>query len=221
MNNKIIEKIKKLLELTTSPNESEAKLAMERAQKLMAQHSISEIDITDPDNINIESKIIRQEYWSRHFSKNAVLNAMPPILSTIPPIFGCYALIVNRNQTRSYELVGFLSNIEITRFALDSLLEQGMLDYQQGYQRYRSISFGHGFWPGFATGIQRKFSQHKEESKGIILYDKVKQYLSSIATGDFNYQADRGIGRELGIESGLKAEIRKGIESTNKGKLLS
>ena len=49
MDNKIIEKIKKLMALSKSSNENEAELAMMRAQELLVKHHLTMNDIKDKD----------------------------------------------------------------------------------------------------------------------------------------------------------------------------
>ena len=46
MDNKLIERIRKLLALAESPNEHEAALASERAQALLAEHKLSLAQVT-------------------------------------------------------------------------------------------------------------------------------------------------------------------------------
>ena len=55
MNNKIIEKIQKLLSLSGSENVNEAELAMSKAQELMTKHNIDmqTVDNHDSEYINI------------------------------------------------------------------------------------------------------------------------------------------------------------------------
>jgi Protein of unknown function (DUF2786) len=224
--NKVIERIKKLLELTTSPNEAEAKLAMEQAQKLMAKHSI---DVADLKEHAAGPEIIRSEYWNEAFNRFGVWDAMTQILITIPPIFGVYCVVshmkhlspTQKDRSKRFDLVGFSANIEITRFALDSLLAQGLADARSEYKKYRTVGFGQSFWSGFASAIAQKFGPAKETSKGIIVYDKVRNYINSIASGSYESKSFSGEAYSSGHSAGMKAELRKGLESKNTGKLLN
>ena len=48
----MIEKIKKLLALSKSPNENEARVALLKAQEIMAKHHISERDLDETEEEN-------------------------------------------------------------------------------------------------------------------------------------------------------------------------
>jgi hypothetical protein len=117
----IIERIKKLLELTTSPNEAEAKQAMEFAKRLMAKYSVQFTDLSQEE---IQQAITREYYWNdTAFSKQGVFEQMPEIMNIIAPIFGVQVLIYTKtkksgfhiSKDREFELIGFPANIRSAR----------------------------------------------------------------------------------------------------------
>jgi len=227
----IVDKIKKLLELTTSPNEHEAKLAMDQAKRLMAKYSVQFTDLSEDE---IKDSITREYYWNDNaFSKQGVFEQIPEIINTIAPIFGVQCLIYTRAQRKGYhiskdrqfELIGFPANITVAKFALDSILAQGILEARAKYKQYRTVTFGMSFWSGFKIGLYEKFgtqSNHTEET-GLAVYDKVRAFVKSLSTGTLNENTSfDGVAYTSGYNAGLEAELRKGLESSgSNGKLLS
>lgn len=215
INEKALDKIKKLLELASSPNENEAKLAMDQARRLMAKYSIDDKELGAPDRIS--ELIVEEPYINSAFSNDAVLDAIPIIIAVIAPIFGVYGLVNTRNgQARQFKLIGFKTNIEIARFAIDSLIAQGLIDAKREYKKYRTITFMASFWTGFKEGLHRKFGKMEEENKGIVLYDKVKQYVDSLASGaSFAGRSTDGVAYQSGFNSGQNASIRSAINSSS------
>ena len=221
----IIERIKKLLELTTSPNEHEAALAMNQAKRLMLRHSVAYEDLNDEE---FKQEIKEEIYYNEIFEKSGVRANLPAMLAIIPPIFGVQCLVRSKRSNNGFSadrinefaLIGFPANIEITKFSLDSLLNQGMIDGKAAYKQFRTITFWPGFWSGFALGLNQKFSPKADEELGITVYDKVKQYVNNIAKSTMTPDLIDGVAKSVGIESGLKAELRSGITQSNTGKLL-
>lgn len=216
---KIIEKIKKLLELTTSSNESEARSAMEHAQKLMIKHSITDSQLYPEDSPEVQ--IIRSEYWNDAFGKPGLLTQVPQMIHTIGPIFGVYGLTTMKGSSiQRIDLIGFQTNIDITRFAMDSILAQGIVEAKIAYRQYRTTTFGDSFWEGFALGLHKKFGAFKDNAEGLVVYDKVKQYVKSLTSGTYKPDRSNQLAHRAGFEAGQKVELRKGLTHSNTGKLL-
>lgn len=217
---KIIEKIKKLLELTSSANKEdhERKLAMERAQELMIKHSIDEQILADDKGETLE--IIEEEYTNPAFLKQGVVPALSGILAVIPPIFGVYGVIVrsHRKEVTAFKLVGFRTNIDVAKYALDSILAQGIAKARLEYKKFRTITFGFSFWSGYTLGLTEKFGSSLEKSKDIVIYDRVR---AALPKDTFSGTLTDGVAFNTGHQAGLEAELRKPIESTNSGKLLN
>lgn len=218
---KVTEKIKKLLELATSPNEHEARRAMEMAQKLMIQFNIDEVDL---NTANVSEQIIQENYDNELFNRIGVREQLPRITKTIGRIFGVFALFNRRGTGVISEvlLFGYPTNLKVAKYALDSILQQGALEYKAVYRANRSTLGGLEFWDGFAYGLQRKFESFssKEANSALVVYDPVERYTKERSGGSFNLSSFDGSSREAGIAAGLRAEIRSGITSTNKGNLL-
>lgn len=220
MDLKIIERIKKLLELASSANKEdhERKLAMERAQDLMIKHSINENDLANETGKELE--IVEEEYFNESFLKQGVIPVLPNILATIPPIFGVYGMVHTLGgKSHKFTLVGFKTNIQIAKYAMDSILTQGIITARIEYKKFRTITFGMSFWSGYAIGLQQKFLPNTE--KNMVVYDRVKAFIDSISQDKVSGNLTDGIAFATGHQAGLEAEIRKPIEQANTGKLLN
>jgi len=219
---KVIEKIKKLLELASSANKEdhERQLAMKRAQELMLKYSIDELHLAEESGR--ELNITEREYFHESFLKQGVLPVIPSIIATIAPIFGVYGVAHSHGKNiYKFTLFGFEANIEIAKYALDSILNQGLTKARSEYKKFRTITFGMSFWTGYSQGLFDKFGKNLEESQNIVVYDRVKALLDSFATGKVSGDFTDGIAYDTGHQAGLEAEIRKPITSANTGKLLT
>jgi len=213
MHDKIIERIKKLLELANSPNENEAKLAFTRAQDLITKYSIN---ITD----DVEEKVIEVIYIPSINSPTA-RPFIPKITWTIAAIFGCAVIAGDRHETR---IIGFPTNIEITKFATDSILNQLNADCRAGIRESRSLAFAAAFWESAAQTVRTKFKQHKETGTGLILYDHAQEFLNqkypNLGSYSPGLNSDSTAGKEFGAAAGNAVQIRQGIQSQQRGNLL-
>jgi hypothetical protein len=193
---------------------------MEQAQRLMLRHAISEVELDGVAPNIVEIPYLNPTAWQ----KQAVRDQLVHIASVIGPIFGCYPIIrAKGHELTELRFVGFPVNIQIAAHAMDCIIAQGLIEARALYREYRTATFTEGFWKGYAIGLQLKF-QAKEQSSpenGIELYDKVKQHIAEKYKG--TYSDRRGFsenGQNAGLEAGSKAELRRGLETGNQGRLL-
>ena len=212
---KIIDKIKKLLALSASPNENEAQLALEKAQKLMADYCISRNKLYSFEKpLEVISKLYNPPFHpSRGLQKE-----LPHIAGTISRIFGCMGLI----QGNRPAIYGFQTNIEIVQYTLDTILNQAIIDYRIGYAKARSITFDESFWKAFSTALMMRFLKHITEGNGLIIYDPVRAHINSLTLGVWNNKTgtDSQSGSDYGQNAGDSVQIVSGIKSGNQGGLL-
>jgi hypothetical protein len=220
-NEKIIDRIKKLLELATSSNEHEATLAMEQASRLMAKYSITNASLNDTERKEVIEIFI---YNSPYINKTGLIQQLPSIMGTIGPIFGVYPMFVasRTGSIRESQLIGYPTNIKVAIHAIESVINQGLLDYRLAFRLNGSPLFGLEFWDGFAKGLQAKFAKYGLESDEVamVVYDAVKNFVKARTSGSVKLQNFDGSGRSSGYESGQKASLRSGIASQSKGNLL-
>lgn len=219
MNQKLIDKIKKLLALGSSPVKAEAELALQRAKELMETYGISLIESN-------REAIVEQCYEYSEGQNNADFQiSLISIAASIAPVFHCMVFIrMNRPL-----IVGFETNVEITKHALDCILHSLWYDYRKLRKENRSLVFSLNFWTGAKQGIHEKFSPKSTDSRseyGIVLYDQVSQYIKEKYPnmGFWIAQKPRTestTGFSEGRASGSSAQIKPGIRSGFGGKLLN
>jgi len=214
---KIIDKIKKLLALASSPNEAEAKSAMNKAQQLIADYCIQEHKLYQ--NANFGPQIVMTELYNPPFNPSRGLQkALPWITSALAPMFGCHILVCGTKPV----IYGFKTNIEVLKYGLDSILNQAKIDYQNGYRIHRTISFDETFWSAFSTTLNNRFRENINQSNGLVIYDPVHAKAQTNSEGSFDSQSGTSShsGTLAGQESGQNINLVSGIQSGNQGKLL-
>lgn len=107
MQNNIIDTIRKLLELSNSPNENEANLAIQKAQKLMIEHSLSITDIERGFVVDVEYK----------FSTKNIKLWEKLLLNYISQLNWCMALFFDKGC----RILGRESNCKVTVLMFDYL----------------------------------------------------------------------------------------------------
>jgi hypothetical protein len=219
MNEKIFERVKKLLELSASANEHEAALAYKRAQEIIAKYSL---DMSR--ELKVET-IVEKFYELKIKETMGLKEKLPFILDIVARPFGVHTLISARyedgQKIPAIKLVGFETNVDIAAYTVDCILNQCLIDYRQGYSRERSIIFGHNFWTGVVHALSERFKQPEEQAPGLVVYDKVREYMEKypMATVEgTNVIGHSGVSE--GIQSGKNAQIRPGVRANNGGKLL-
>lgn len=212
---KIIDRIKKLLELASSPNENESKLAMEQAQKLMERYSISSIETEGASAKTIE----RSEYQLPIGIPRspALLRQLPIIADCIGNIFGCFA---SMTPTATY-LNGFFANVRMTSYALDCILNQAQVEYREGYKKAKSITFSHGFWEGFTRRLRERFTQLAEVGNALVVYDPIQAAKANLKTALIKGISASEAAYTHGANVADSVQIRKPIAHGDSGKLLS
>lgn len=213
---KLIEKIKKLLALSTSDNIEEAARAMETAQRLMSEYTISSFDL---ENIERREEICKRFTSLKGFTNgnDQLLENFQSIFTTIGAIYGCVYLIDYSGRIK-FGLVGigFKTNLEIAEYSIDLILKHGLEEYRKAYRKEPKFNFAPRFWQGFAVGIREKFGKVAETGTGMVVYDPVKTYMKE--NFDIKYVTIEGFYLDeiaTGIKAGKTAELRVGLNAEN------
>jgi hypothetical protein len=212
---KIIEKIKKLLELAASPVEAEARLAKKRAEELIAKYSIKLVEESDKPleilHVPYELKIKNPPTGLREILGHLAL--------AVGQQFGVYVLV---SKDRSIRLVGFETNIKLVDYAIDCVVNQGMADFRVGYAKARSMAFAPEFWQGFLLGVHEKFKSDNSQEQGLVVYDPVKDHMKQFQTATTTFtKSDLLEGQHAGRQSGSNVQIRKGVQTSFEGRFLA
>lgn len=195
VNEKIIERVKKLLSLANSNNVNESESAMLKAQELMAKYklSIKDIDVKEKNN-EVVDIISDFEYTIRSQWKGTVA-------LVIGENFGChvYANVVYKNGRKNRLKVCFIGeeeNVEIVKIVYEYALkvcDERISKIQKDYKKKGLSTTGipQSYGIGFATGLKAKYSEQLKanqdwglvvvKSKDVIEYTKNKKLSKSNA----------------------------------------
>lgn len=209
------EKIRKLLDLASSPNEHEAKLAMDRARELMAKYCI-----TLEDTVETKPIVTSLDYTPPIRLNNANFKYTTMIVNTLSKHFGVIPTIMNGNQLHVY---GFSKSLKLAFYAFDTIFNQLNAAFRVGYSRERSITFSEAFWFGAAQSIHRKFKLEVTEYNALTVYDPVKAKIAEMNLGASKYDVNPASmrGQLAGQSAGQEASFYKGVESkSERGNLL-
>ena len=195
VNEKIIERVKKLLSLANSNNVNESESAMLKAQELMAKYklSIKDVDVKEKNN-EVVDIISDFEYTIRSQWKGTVA-------LVIGENFGChvYANVVYKNGRKNRLKVCFIGeeeNVEIVKIVYEYALkvcDERISKIQKDYKKKGLSTTGipQSYGIGFATGLKAKYSEQLKanqdwglvvvKSKDVIEYTKNKKLSKSNA----------------------------------------
>ena len=207
------EKIKKLLALSESSNEYEAKSALLKAKKLMAEHKIAEIDLEDIGKkkvVHIKTEFDcskRREAW------------MISLSAIIGQNFCCqsYRSKAYNKQVATICFVGLEGDVdacvEIFRYAVECIrsgiddLRKKSKDCTREYRK--RLCDGYGF--GYTQGIKEAFEQQREHDEtGWGLVMTVPKEVSDECKGIFTGQR-RGKEIRPGNKDCRKSRAENGI----------
>ena len=219
MNQKLIDKIKKLLALSSSPVKAESELALQKAKELMETYGISLIE--DQTETIVEKMY---EYPNGKLNRDFQY-ALVPIASSIALMFNCMILI----RANKPCVIGLQTNVEVVFHALDCILHSLWYDYRIARRDNPSLAFSTNFWEGASEGIRDKFKPRADAPRsesGLILFNQVSAWIQEKypKLGSWNpsrNSADSIRGRESGINAGSNAQIRPGVNTGNTGRLLN
>ena len=195
INEKIIERVKKLLSLANSNNANESESAMLKAQELMAKYklSIKDVDVKEKNN-EVVDVVSDFEYTIRSQWKGTVA-------LVIAENFGCdvYAHVVYKNGRKNKLKVCFIGeeeNVEIVKIVYEYALkvcDERIKKIQKDYKKKGLSTTGipQSYGIGFATGLKAKYSEQLKtnqdwglvvvKSKDVIEYTKNKNLSKSNA----------------------------------------
>lgn len=162
--NDIILKIKKLLALSESSNEYEAKLAMLKAQELLAKHKLSLKEVEEHENIDIkvmakETNItFRKAKWKANLA------------DVIAENFNCYKYF-HTNRTHTIVFLGKDEDVIVCKivfeYAVDSINSVvNRLRYQYRKEGYSTKGLESDFALGFIEGLSSAFENQKQKNQG-------------------------------------------------------
>lgn len=166
MNQKLIEKIQKLLALAESPNEHEARLASEMAQKLLTMHNLDmqqiEGHVSDYDSLVVDdSKVAPQE---------------APYISILLTDFFFVKVIKSRDRSTKRTrriMVGEKTNLQVAKHVRAYLMAQ----YRIQWEKYRAennapLKARHSYYTGLTEGLTQQLQSARAavcDERGLVL----------------------------------------------------
>lgn len=174
MNEKIIEKIKKLLSLAESNNENEALSSLAKARKLMAKYKIEISEIqSEQDN---KEKIIKDGFGITYNGRQVWKGNLSVIISDN---FGCYCYI--NNSDKNIIILGKETDVKVVQqlilFGINIIEKESaklVKEYKRVGRSTRGLTKEYGL--GFCKGVKEKFEkQNKSNTEGcqlMIIKDK-------------------------------------------------
>lgn len=178
----IKEKIKKLLALSASPNENEAKAALLKARELMAKYKMEDVDFKK-EEAKLVKMICEDIKWTTDGS-DVWLNALCTIIADN---YCCSASWWTPYKTRTHKLVlvGFEDDVrlckEIILYVIGFINNTVNSICGKSTSRTKKI-VKNSYAGGFIVGLQEAFNEQKEDHSewGLVLTksDKLLEYES-------------------------------------------
>lgn len=213
MNTKLIEKIQKLLSLSESSNENEAKIAMLKAQELLIKHKLS---LQEVKNIRINNSKIKDDVTNISFTKAKWKGKLAYLIAEN---FGCYSYY----KTRRIHRITFFGREEDVRvcnivleYAVDCI-ESTIKRLNREYIKngYSTKGVGNDYAIGFIEGLKENFEKQKKSNEewGLVLFkDKevIEEYSKKKFSGSINTNSTFKGNSDVyyqGLENGKKFSI--------------
>lgn len=213
---KVIIRIKKLLELANSDNEYESELATKKANQLLLKYNLANIE-TEQDFTYIDCV-----YSCKRF--NTTVDALYKILG----YFMVKPLIVHKKSSVAIEVTGKKENIELARYICEYLDREFERLWKQRTE-LKGLRAKNSFIAGLALGYEKKMQQNQRElspgqAKALTIhYNKLEEIQNRIHKKLSKIGRSRRIDQlalEQGKRDGHNLTINKALKRQNKNNLL-
>lgn len=226
LNIKVVEKIKKLLALSESSNENEAKLAMLKAQELLIKHKLSLQEVRD---LKIHNSIIKERKSKITFTK---AKWKAHLARLIGDNFGCYHFFKTRH-TNTIVFFGREEDVEVCNIVLgyavdciDNSIKKLQYKYRKDGLSVKGLANDYAI--GFIDGLREQFEKQKKKHQewGLVLVkdkevveayeQKEKEFEGSVNTS-IKFKGHKDIyfkGHEDGQNFSVSDKIAEGTENT-------
>lgn len=214
---RVIEKVKKLLQLAQSSNVHEAELATMKANALLLRHNLDCIQSCDDGPLYMDRVLIQKK-------KDAKMVAVYEILKH----FLVRPVISSGKGQCCLEISGTQTNVKLAVYIahfldkeLDHLWQESKAEYAlQGLRAKNS------FLLGIARGFNLKMESSKHDlsvadQKSLVSVEKnldakIRQIYGRLSSSRSDHQTDERAGA-VGIMKGRSLTIRQGVETSTKG----
>lgn len=234
MDNKVLDKVRKLLSLAESDNENEARIAMERANELLLRHNLSMQDVES--HTDIIERTTGEEFQFSKAEDKFVISLLRQfffvraIYSAKPT--GQVNSAGQRVRMQTLSFVGLPQNTEIavfTYFYLVTSYRRLWLEYKRA--NGASEKARQAYYLGLTSSIEERLTAKKkqvETETGLVWVgdQAIAKYLSKMnlqskgASKIYGNSQAQQAGAEAGKTLNLLQGLKSKPESTTSGKLL-
>lgn len=217
---KLIDKIIKLMALAeNNPSSQEAQAAKDKAAALMAEHDISVH----------EAKVKQESFETERRSTGKMRHYIPDtLLYNAVAKFNGVAFIISNREGAQYVFVGMKSDIEVTDYMFQSLVNQRTIKWNEYAGEYKMengvnppVRHKNGWMKCFALGVRerlveiKKASEKKVQEYGIVPVDKSRQALAEFnkKCGTSKRTNRRFVYNSAGYTAGRNANINAGVKN--------
>lgn len=217
------EKIKKLIALSESSNEYEAKAALLKAKELMAEYKIAEVDLVDAKNRRVKRVDTgcyytkRGEFWISNLAQVIAENYCCKSANSV----------YKGAQKRQIVFIGLEDDVElcarIFEYAVDTARNLAKLYLKEKYKGYNLTvqdknRLKNSYAYGFTIGVMKAFETQKRDETGWGLVMVVPKEVADECAG---FRTDRyrsksvvyGGAKHDGIEEGRRFNPNAKLES--------
>lgn len=174
------EKIRKLLALSASSNEHEARAALLKAKELMIKNKLSEADFEDTKDHKMVHLVSQKVAWTTDSGNTWMVD----LSSTIAENYMCSAAWNHRKGSRTYTLVitGLDDDAELCKTVIEYAVEFVTGTARSLARRKRSDiksvtkSYASGFIAGLKLAFEVQQEEHPEWALVVVKPDEVKRY---------------------------------------------
>ncbi|MDI6793342.1 MAG: DUF2786 domain-containing protein [bacterium] len=218
---KVIEKVKKLLALSASPNIHESQLATIKANEILVRYNLEKNSLLPPQDEFGGDLYLKRVLGAKRV--NAKLTAISRILRTF-----LVDTVFNHGTEEVYlEIIGSISNVEIAEYVANFLnveFENLWKAHKENYPELRGLRSKNSFFRGIAQGYQSKvdFSRQglqKSQETGLVCLEKQLEYQVKRIYGRLNHSSSLGgtceRSKNLGNKAGQSLSIKRALNSGN------
>lgn len=180
-------KIKKLLALSTSPYEGEARAALLKAKELMAKHKLSNMDLEDPKKQEMVHKACDSIKWTTDSGEVWIANLCTVIADNYCCVTAWYT--PGRTRTHILEITGMQEDVDLCADVIEYAVGfvRGAIKHMQRRNRItdpRTVASSYA--TGFISGLQMAYEDQKEEHPewGLVVVETedLKAYKDSLGS---------------------------------------
>lgn len=217
---RVLEKIKKLLQLAQSTNSHEAELATLKANQLLLRHNLENLP-KEEESLYLDRILVQKR-------KDAKLTAIYDILRH----FIVRPVISFGKDVCCLEVSGTLTNVKLARYVAEFLSYEmeRLWEIAKTEENLQGLRAKNSFFLGIAKGFEEKMRMSKSQmtstdQKALVivekdLNDKVRQIYRRLSSSSSEGKTDlRAV--EAGARKGKDLTIRQAVESSSKNLYLS